>query len=165
MERSMLNQNRRITSKLEKRPLQVGLFFFFELFLRHKHDRIKLDGCLTHDRKEDGSMTLEKTVYMNKLLSFYQDLLTEKQQAIMRDYYEEDYSLAEISQNQGISRQGVHDHVRRSEQALLELESVLHLAQKSDQRLANYRQLESIIDRPTEASHLLKQLIQEEMNL
>ena len=110
-------------------------------------------------------MTLEKTVYMNKLLSFYQDLLTEKQQAIMRDYYEEDYSLAEISQNQGISRQGVHDHVRRSEQALLELESVLHLAQKSDQRLANYRRLESIIDRPTEASHLLKQLIQEEMNL
>lgn len=62
------------------------------------------------------------------LLDFYGDLLTDKQQELMRFYYEDDLSLSEISENEGITRQGVHDAIRRSEAVLQEMEDKLGLA-------------------------------------
>ena len=44
-------------------------------------------------------MELEKTLKMNQLFSFYGELLTSKQKQYMSDYYEEDYTLAEIADN------------------------------------------------------------------
>ena len=46
----------------------------------------------------------------------------------MHLYYEDDLSLSEISENEGITRQGVHDSIRRSETVLLEMEEKLGLA-------------------------------------
>ena len=60
---------------------------------------------------------LERTLRVNQLLSYYGELLTKKQQAIMKTYYEEDFSLAEIAEDHKISRQAVYDNLKRAEKA------------------------------------------------
>ena len=64
------------------------------------------------------------------LLDFYGQLLSEKQLEIMTYYYNDDLSLREISDIVGITRQGVHDAIKRSETFLEELESKLGLYAK-----------------------------------
>ena len=64
----------------------------------------------------------EKTVQMTMLFDFYGDLLTEKQREYFDLYYNEDYSLSEIAENAGITRQGVHDIIARDENTVVETE-------------------------------------------
>lgn len=71
-----------------------------------------------------------KNLDVSVLLDFYGELLTEKQRDAIELYYNEDLSLAEISEHQGISRQGVRDAIKRGEAALLELEAKLKLSEK-----------------------------------
>lgn len=75
-------------------------------------------------------MNIEKMVEIGLLFEQYKDLLTDKQREIVSLYYEEDYSLGEISENLGVSRQGVYDTLKRSEKILREYESKLHLVSK-----------------------------------
>lgn len=75
-------------------------------------------------------MNIEKMVEIGLLFEQYKDLLTDKQREIVSLYYEEDYSLGEISENLGVSRQGVYDTLKRSEKILREYESKLHLISK-----------------------------------
>ena len=49
----------------------------------------------------------QKNLAYSVLLDFYGPALTEKQRAILTEYYDEDLSLAEIAENFGITRQGV----------------------------------------------------------
>ena len=56
------------------------------------------------------------------LYDYYGALLSEKQQLCFDLYYNQDYSLAEIAEEVGISRQGVHDSITRAETALREME-------------------------------------------
>lgn len=65
---------------------------------------------------------MAKNLEISFLLDFYGDVLTEKQQEVMEQYYNEDLSLAEIADNFGITRQGVRDAIKRGEGILLELE-------------------------------------------
>lgn len=64
------------------------------------------------------------------LYDFYAPLLTPKQQAIMELYYQEDLSLSEIAEDQGTTRQAVHDILRRSERALQNYEARLGLVKR-----------------------------------
>lgn len=64
------------------------------------------------------------------LLDFYGDMLTEKQRAVMELYYNQDLSLAEIAQDDGITRQGVRDSIKRAETQLLDMEDRLGLAKR-----------------------------------
>lgn len=64
------------------------------------------------------------------LIDFYGDMLTDKQRDVLELYYDEDLSLSEIAEHERISRQGVHDSIKRGQQTLDELESKLKIAEK-----------------------------------
>lgn len=61
-------------------------------------------------------------VTMTLLYDFYGQLLTDKQRICFDLYYNQDFSLAEIAEEEGISRQGVHDSLARAEVALSRFE-------------------------------------------
>lgn len=73
---------------------------------------------------------IEKVARMALLVDFYGQLLTEKQRQAMELYYSEDLSLGEIAESLVISRQAVHDLVKRSGKILEEYELNLGLVQK-----------------------------------
>lgn len=73
---------------------------------------------------------MEKIVEQGLLYDFYGELLTEHQRRIYEDVVFNDMSLSEIAEEQGISRQGVHDLVRRCDRALSGYEQKLHLMEK-----------------------------------
>ena len=59
-----------------------------------------------------------KTFEMCMLFDFYGDILTDKQKELFDLYYNDDLSLAEISEHMGITRQGVRDGIMRAEHTL-----------------------------------------------
>jgi predicted DNA-binding protein YlxM (UPF0122 family) len=68
---------------------------------------------------------MAKNLEISLLFDFYGDMLTEKQQNMIQYYYNEDLSLAEIAENEGITRQGVRDSIKRAETQLVEMEDRL----------------------------------------
>ncbi|MBR5539224.1 MAG: DNA-binding protein [Clostridia bacterium] len=72
----------------------------------------------------------EKNMNISFLLDFYGDVLTEKQQAILDLYYNEDLSLAEIAESNDLTRQGVRHIIKKAEDTLMDLESKLGLASR-----------------------------------
>lgn len=72
----------------------------------------------------------EKNLNVGYLLDFYGELLPERKRAMLDMYYNEDYSLAEIAEEIGISRQGVRNIIKKSESELFFYEEKLGLAQK-----------------------------------
>lgn len=81
---------------------------------------------------------LEQKIHYSTLFSYYGGLLTEKQQAIFKAYYEEDYSLAEIGEAFKISRNAVYDCLKQATTNLDQYEAVLELSIKDAKRLALY---------------------------
>ena len=70
----------------------------------------------------------EKNMHYAFLLDLYENVLDEHSRAIMTAYYEDDLSLAEIAEGEGISRQGVRHIIKKSEEQLDFLETNLSLA-------------------------------------
>lgn len=75
---------------------------------------------------------LEEFLRRAALFDMYGALLTEKQQRCLSMYLLEDYSLSEIGEALGISRQAAHDTLRRSEQAMEAYESRLGLIARQE---------------------------------
>lgn len=73
---------------------------------------------------------MEKIVEQTLLYDFYGELLTEHQRRIYEDVVLNDYSLSEVAQELGISRQGVHDNLKRCSRILEDYEEKLHLVEK-----------------------------------
>ncbi|WP_326908920.1 YlxM family DNA-binding protein [Sedimentibacter sp. MB31-C6] len=69
----------------------------------------------------------EKNFIYSILYDYYKDLLKENQANIIDLYYNQDYSLSEIAENMNISRQGVHDALKRAEKSLIEYEKKIKL--------------------------------------
>ena len=76
---------------------------------------------------------MEDIVKQSLLYDLYGELLTEHQRAIYEDAVFHDMSLGEIAQEQGISRQGVHDLIKRCDRLLDNYEEKLHLVSKFQQ--------------------------------
>ena len=72
----------------------------------------------------------EKNLNIGYLLDFYGELLSERKRSVMDMYYNEDLSLAEIANELGISRQGVRDIIKKSEDELFFFEEKLGLADR-----------------------------------
>ena len=73
---------------------------------------------------------MEKIVRQGMLYDFYGELLTEHQRAVYGELVTNDMSLSEIAEEQGISRQAVHDIIKRCDKQLETYESKLHLVEK-----------------------------------
>ena len=77
---------------------------------------------------------MSKNHEMGRLIDLYGGLLTEKQLDIMDLYYNDDLSLGEIADHYDISRQGVHDAIKRGDEALTEYEQRLGLLRAEQER-------------------------------
>ena len=88
---------------------------------------------------------IEKITQITMLFDFYGELLTEKQKLILDLFYNEDYSLGEIGTELGISRQAVHDAVKRSEQARIGYEEKLGLVRKFQQEQERLSRLSAVV--------------------
>jgi hypothetical protein len=85
---------------------------------------------------------LEQTL----LFDFYGELLTEHQKEIYEQFILEDLSLGEIAKEAGISRQGVHDLVKRCDQTLKGYEEKLHLVEKFMAIKDKVRQIDDLLE-------------------
>ena len=73
---------------------------------------------------------MEKLAQRALLADFYGPLLTEKQRNVWDLHYQQDLSLAEIAELEHISRQAIHDLIKRTERILAEYEEKLGLVQR-----------------------------------
>lgn len=82
---------------------------------------------------------LSKKMFVADLFAFYGQLLTAKQRDILSLYCLDDFSLGEIAEDLNISRQGVHDAVKRATKTLEDYENKLGLMEKfnNNNRLLN----------------------------
>lgn len=86
-------------------------------------------------------MNLEDVVRIGDLLERYGGLLSERTRLCVVRYYDEDWTLAEIAAELGISRQAVHDHLQRGGEQLEQFEQVLGLLRRRDERAHAAREL------------------------
>ena len=73
---------------------------------------------------------MDEILKQSLLYDFYGELLTNHQKEIYEQFIVEDLSLSEIAKDAGISRQGVHDLIKRCNKILEEYEAKLHLVEK-----------------------------------
>ena len=75
---------------------------------------------------------MDKIVEKNLLYDFYGELLTGHQRRIYEDAVFNDLSLSELSEDYGITRQGIHDLLRRCDKLLMGYEDKLKMVEKSE---------------------------------
>lgn len=80
------------------------------------------------------------------MLDFYGDMLTEKQRSFLSYYYNSDLSLSEIALNEGITRQGVRDAIKRAEAQLIKMENRLELARRFDEMREGLNEIIDLAD-------------------
>lgn len=83
---------------------------------------------------------MEDRIKISFLMDYYKELLTEKQKYIMELYFNEDLSLAEISELTNTSRQAIFDIIKRCNKLLMDYESKLRLIEKNNE-IKNSKQL------------------------
>ena len=118
-----------------------------------------------------GTAKLDELVNLSMLYDFYGDLFTEHKKRVFEDYVLNDLSLSEIADELNISRQGVHDIVKRCTQDLKDYEDRLSLVKKFSSikhkltimkelciDIEETRNVDKILDIVTLADDILKEL-------
>lgn len=90
--------------------------------------------------------TVENTIQIAMLYDFYSELLTPRQKEVLQLYYEENYSLSEIAEELGVSRQAVHDTIHKAERSLRTYESKLGIVERFRCTVADIEKAEGAID-------------------
>ena len=90
---------------------------------------------------------LEKMMHVALLYDFYGQLLTDRQRELVELYYLNDLSLGEIAEDQGISRQAVHDQLRRAGEALEGYEAKLGLVARHLEQQRILQELQGCLER------------------
>jgi len=93
---------------------------------------------------------MDNRLYTCLMIDFYGQLLTSRQYEILDMYYNNDYSLAEISEILGISRQAVSDNKNRALESLLKYEDMLQLAKKRVELKKTLSEADELLTRLTE---------------
>lgn len=78
---------------------------------------------------------MKKEVYLTILYDYYESLIKEEDKKYFKDYYFDNLSLSEISENYNISRAGVHKKLKKIEELLYDYESKLKLLSKEEKIL------------------------------
>lgn len=89
---------------------------------------------------------MAKDLNFTMLLDVYGPLLTEKQIETLEYYYNDDLSLGEISEEMGITRQGVMNCIKKCEQRLTELEEAMGLVKRFTELKETVEQLEQAVE-------------------
>ena len=94
---------------------------------------------------------METKIELAYLYDFYGELLNEHQRQIYEDFVLNDLSLGEIAAEEGISRQGVHDLIKRCSKKLQDYEDKLHLVEKFLQVKEDVAQIHTLAKRCKES--------------
>ena len=97
---------------------------------------------------------MERIVEQTMLYDFYGELLTDHQKEIYEDVIFQDLSISEIAEQQGISRQGVFDLVRRCDRILIGYEEKLHLIERFQTAKQDVEKIEKEIEHRKETTWL-----------
>ena len=89
---------------------------------------------------------MERIVEQTLLYDFYGELLNEHQRGVYEDAVFNDLSLSDIADEYGISRQGVHDLIKRVSNTLEGYESKLHLVEKFMDTKAKITRIDELVD-------------------
>jgi len=89
---------------------------------------------------------MERFVERTLLFDFYGELLTKRQQEIYTSVVLEDYSPSEVAQEQQVSRQSIHDMIRRCDAALSDYESRLHLVERFIRIKSQVKEIQNIAE-------------------
>ena len=100
---------------------------------------------------------MDNIIERGLLFDFYGELLTPHQQKIYGEIIYNDLSLSEMSEQEGISRQGIHDLVKRCDRQLQEYDSRLGLVQRFQKIKVEADRMSKIIDSDSFASPELKE--------
>ncbi|MBS9334864.1 DNA-binding protein [Fructobacillus sp. M1-13] len=109
-------------------------------------------------------MDIEQKNRINALLAFYGELLAKKQQAYLRYYYEDDFSIIEIAEEEQVSRQAVSDNLKKGCEVLEHYEAVLSLYEDSLKREALEEEILSYVMQQYQGDEHLKELIDQMVN-
>lgn len=91
-------------------------------------------------------MRIDDITQASLLYDFYGQLLSKRQREVMELYHEENLTLAEIADEFGISRQGVHDALKNAEKSLNGYEEKLGLVAKFQKSTDAVQKIDKIID-------------------
>ena len=91
-------------------------------------------------------MELEQIIKVSQLYDFYSELLSQKQKQYLNDYFFNDLSLTEISENYEISKQAVSNNIKRTIIELEQFEEKLNLIKLNNERLFLLNEIRKLTD-------------------
>jgi len=101
---------------------------------------------------------LDKVLRIGILYDFYGSLLTDKQSLSLEMHYLNDFSLAEIANELGVSRQAVHDILKRAEQIMVDYEDKLKFVERYQREQQTLQHIYDLLDKLPEKVGIIPEL-------
>lgn len=105
---------------------------------------------------------MAKNLDVIMLLDIYGEMLTQKQRDFLEYYYNDDLSLSEIAENEGITRQGVRDSIKRAEAQLYSMEKKLGHCRRFNEMKKNVDEITALAEKINQIN--LKSVLSRDIN-